>query len=116
MSGLSRRGVWALIVAGLAVALVLAFAVSPFASSSPDGLEKVAADEGIAQHAQEHHLADGPLADYGVSGVSDERLSTGLAGIIGVLVTFGVGFGVFFLLRGRRLERSGTDAPVATPS
>ena len=29
----------------------------------------------------------GPLADYGVSGVEDARLSGGLAGVVGVLVT-----------------------------
>ena len=52
---------------GLAVAFALAFFVSPYASSEPDGLERVAIDNGFADQAQEHALADGPLADYAVS-------------------------------------------------
>ncbi len=58
---------------GLAVALVLAFFVSPFASSKPDGLEKVAIDQGFDDTAKDHALADAPLADYGVEGVDDAR-------------------------------------------
>ena len=69
----------------LGVALLLAFFVSPEASSSPDGLEKVATDKGFIDTGTDHALADLPTADYGVEGVDNERLSTGLAGIIGVL-------------------------------
>ena len=53
-------------------------------ASSPDGLEKVAEDQGFDRDEPDHALADGPLADYAVEGVDDERLSTGLAGLIGV--------------------------------
>jgi len=91
--------------AGLLVALALAFLVSPEASSSPDGLEKVATDEGFIDEARDHDLADSPLADYGVEGVDDERLSTGLAGVLGVAVTFVVMGGLLLLVRvanGRR--------------
>lgn len=92
-----RLGVF--ILAGLLVALALAFFVSPEASSSPDGLEKVAIDQGFAETAEDHDLADGPLADYGVEGVDSERLGTGLAGIVGVLVTFVVMGGLLLLVR-----------------
>jgi cobalt/nickel transport system permease protein len=85
--------------AGLVVAFILAFFVSPFASSSPDGLEKVAADKGLNTGEQTHALADGPLADYAVKGVDNEKLSTGLAGVIGVTVTFAVGLGLFLVLK-----------------
>jgi cobalt/nickel transport protein len=87
------------LIAGLLVAIGLALGVSGFASSSPDGLEKVAEDKGFLETAQDHLFADGPLADYAVKGVGNERLSTGLAGLIGVLVTFGVGLVLFGLLR-----------------
>jgi PDGLE domain len=90
------------LVAGLLVAIGLALVVSPFASSSPDGLEKVATDKGFLETAQDHAFADGPLADYAVKGVDNERLSTGLSGLIGVLLTFGVGLALFALVRGRR--------------
>jgi hypothetical protein len=52
-------------------------------------LEKVSIDEGFDETADEHALVDGPLADYGVEGVQDEGLSTGLAGVIGYLLGFG---------------------------
>ena len=90
------------IVGGLLVALALAGLASPFASPEPDGLERVAADHGFEENAEEHALAEGPLADYSVRGVPGERTSTGLAGVIGVLLTFGVGMLVFGGLRLRR--------------
>jgi hypothetical protein len=90
------------LVGGLLVAAGLALVVSGFASSSPDGLEKVAEDKGFLETAKDHRFADGPLADYAVKGVGNERLSTGLSGLIGVLITFGLGFALFALIRGRR--------------
>ena len=93
------------LIAGLLVAIGLALIVSGVASSSPDGLEKVAGEKGFLETAQDHLFADSPLADYSVKGVGNERLSTGLAGLIGVLVTFGLGLAVFALLRMR--SRSG---------
>ncbi|CAM5260237.1 Cobalt/nickel transport system permease protein OS=Streptomyces albaduncus OX=68172 GN=FHS32_003758 PE=4 SV=1 [Streptomyces griseoloalbus] len=59
----SPRRVW---IAGLVTSLVLAGSPPSFyASANPDGLEKVAADHGIDQRAEEHATADSPLADYG---------------------------------------------------
>jgi hypothetical protein len=81
--------------------------VSGFASSEPDGLERVAEDEGFSDSAEGHDLADSPVADYGVDGVDNERLSTGLAGLIGVVVTFGVGCALFLVVR----KRSKVDVP-----
>ena len=95
---------------GLAVALLLAFVVSPQASSQPDGLEKVAIDNGFIDAADDHDLAGSPLADYGVEGVDDDRLSTGLAGVIGVVVTFAFGAGLFALVR-RKSRRTTTTNP-----
>ena len=90
------------VVGGLLVAIGLAMLVSGFASSSPDGLNKVAKDHGIAASAKEHLFENGPLAGYAVKGVNGDRLSTGLSGLIGVLVTFGVGLTLFALLRAMR--------------
>ncbi|MFE7646402.1 energy-coupling factor ABC transporter permease [Streptomyces phaeoluteigriseus] len=95
----SRRTLW---VTGLATSLVLAGFVSFYASSSPDGLEKVAADKGIDEKTEEHAVADSPLADYGVKDVTDARLSGGLAGVIGVGVTVVAGSTVFWAVRRRR--------------
>ncbi|MEV8389714.1 MULTISPECIES: energy-coupling factor ABC transporter permease [unclassified Streptomyces] len=95
----STRKVWA---TGLVTALVLAGFVSFYASASPDGLEKVAADQGIDRKTEPHHTADSPLADYGVKDVDDARISGGLAGVIGVAATVAVGSGVFWAVRRRR--------------
>jgi len=95
----SRRRLLVFLGAGLLLALLLAGVASGFASSDPDGLEKVAQDKGFADTAEDGALADGPLADYAVRGVDDERLSTGLAGVIGVGITFAFGLGLFLLVR-----------------
>jgi cobalt/nickel transport system permease protein len=99
-----RRSIIEVLVGGFVVAIALATLVSPFASSSPDGLEKVATDKALDTGAEDHALADGPLADYGVDGVDNERVSTGLAGLIGVVVTFAVGFGIFAVIKRVRVE------------
>ncbi|MCX4526263.1 MULTISPECIES: energy-coupling factor ABC transporter permease [unclassified Streptomyces] len=109
----STKKVWA---TGLVTALVLAGFVSFYASASPDGLEKVAADKGIDQKAEEHAAAGSPLADYSVKDVTDARLSGGLAGVIGVGATVAVGTGIFWAVRRRRaqdLTAASTAAPVA---
>jgi PDGLE domain len=100
------------VAGGLLLAAVLALVVSGFASSSPDGLERVAEDKGFLENAKDHLFADGPLADYAVKGVDNERLSTGLSGLIGVLVTFGVGWALFALVRRRR---SGSEGGAGNP-
>jgi hypothetical protein len=107
-----------LIALGLLVSLLLAFAVSPFASSSPDGLEKVAADKAIDRDEQDHAFADGPLAGYSVERVDDERLSTGVAGVVGVAATFAVGGCLFLVLRrtGHRRNDSAPDVSVVSTS
>jgi hypothetical protein len=91
----------AFLALGLLVALLLAGVVSWYASGSPDGLEKVAEDKGFVSTAEDHHLADGPFADYGTEGVANERLSGTLAGVAGVAVTLVVGGGLFVLIRRR---------------
>ncbi|MEU7066568.1 energy-coupling factor ABC transporter permease [Streptomyces sp. NPDC053429] len=97
----STRPVW---ITGLLTALVLAGFVSYYASASPDGLEKVAADKGIDRNERQHAAAGSPLADYSVKDVTDTRLSGGLAGVIGVGATVAVGTGIFWTVRRRRAE------------
>ncbi|MGV9402352.1 energy-coupling factor ABC transporter permease [Streptomyces sp. NPDC003667] len=95
----SRRTLW---LTGLVTSLVLAGFVSFYASANPDGLEKVAHDQGIDKKTEKHASSDSPLADYGVKDVSDARLSGGLAGVIGVGVTVVAGSTVFWAVRRRR--------------
>jgi cobalt/nickel transport system permease protein len=96
-----RAGTWGFAAAGLVVAVLLVV-VAPLASDAPDALERVAIDQGFDESAEEHAMADSPLADYGTSGVEDEETGTRVAGLVGVLVTFGVGagiVGVFLVLK-----------------
>jgi cobalt/nickel transport system permease protein len=99
----SRRKLW---IGGLVTSLLLAGFASFYASSNPDGLEKVAADHGIDRQTKEHASADSPLADYGVRDVDNARLSGGLAGVIGVGVTVVAGSGAFWVVRKRRSTTS----------
>lgn len=82
------------------IVLFTAGVLSSFASGSPDGLERVAEDLEFLQEAKSYH-ADTPLADYQVRGIENPYLSTGLSGIIGVLMTAGVImlFGRFLIKR-----------------
>ncbi|WP_203858799.1 PDGLE domain-containing protein [Plantactinospora mayteni] len=109
----------AFVLGGLLVALLLAGVVSNFASAHPDGLDSSLregctfdADDNItggscpAQQAKDHELADSPLADYGIRGVDNAFLSTGLSGVLGVLITFAVGGGLFWLTRRRPIPGS----------
>ena len=89
-------------ILALAVAIGLGTAASPFASSSPDGLERVAGDQGFLDRGrvaavQEHS----PAPDYGVPGVADGRVATGLAGFAGTLLVFGLASGAGELARRR---------------
>jgi cobalt/nickel transport protein len=97
---------------GLLVALLLAGVVSSAASSQPDGLDATAregctfnADDEItggnclAKSAKDHDLADSPLADYGIRGIDNSFVSTGLSGVAGVLLVASIGGGLFWVLR-----------------
>jgi len=100
-----------LLVVGMGIALLITF-LSPLASSEPDGLEKVAENEGFIKQAE-----DAPyqvIADYVLPGVDNERLATILAGIIGVLIVAAIAFAAAFLLwrlRGAQRPTSSRGGP-----
>ncbi|KGA14114.1 hypothetical protein GM50_20700 [freshwater metagenome] len=88
-----------LVLVGLVLSLVIAGGISFYASSQPDGFEKSAGEIGFLDTAEDSPLAGSPLAEYGVAGVENERLSGGLAGVIGVASTAAISFGIFYALR-----------------
>lgn len=71
----------------MALSLVLAILVSPFASSSPDGLEKVAEEKGFIERATSV-WEKAPLPDYTLG--SEAAWETSLAGCLGTLLVFGL--------------------------
>jgi len=98
-----RSGIWGFAASGLVVAALLVL-VAPLASSAPDGLERVAIDQGFIETAEDHALSESPLAEYEVGAVEDEATGTRVAGVVGVLVTFGIGaaiVGGFIVIRKR---------------
>ncbi|MCX4386374.1 PDGLE domain-containing protein [Micromonospora peucetia] len=123
-----RKRLWGFVVGGLLVALLLAGVVSSFASSHPDGLDSSLregctfdADDNItggscpAQREKDHEVG-GPLADYGVAGIDNEFLSTGLSGVVGVLLTFAVAGGAFWLVRRRGPREEGAAGRERAPA
>jgi hypothetical protein len=97
-----------LVVAGVLVALLLAGVVSFYASSAPDGLNRVAEDQGISRAERDHPGSDGPMAGYRARGVENDRLSGLVAGVSGALVVLALFGGLTFVLR-RRKESDAAD-------
>lgn len=83
----------------LLTALILAFFISPFASSSPDGLEKVAGDKGFLEKGEIEPAVNSPIPDYTWPGIDNEGIATGLAGILGTLIVFGLAYGIGAILK-----------------
>lgn len=81
----------ALVLVGLAVALLVAGGLSYVASRDPDGLTKVAKDQGFASSGKGH---DGLLVAGGPSAV------------LGALVVLALAAGLAYLLRRRRTSES----------
>jgi hypothetical protein len=80
-----RRRLWW--VAGLAIAALVVVVLAPLASSDPDGLQRVAQDNGFIGQAQSavYSLIPG----YAVPGL-DGSLSKVVAGLIGIALVFAV--------------------------
>jgi hypothetical protein len=100
-----RNPTAALVIVGIAIALLITL-FSPFASSSPDGLEKVAEDKAFIDSAK-----DAPyelIADYVFPWVDNEDAATILSGVVGVGIVAGV---TFTLALG--LQRLGSRSPAA---
>lgn len=80
------------IVASLAVAVAVAGLLAPWASSAPDGLERVAEDLHFASQASMASWAFVP--DYEAPGIAWPALAVALAGILGVAFVFVVSYTV----------------------
>jgi hypothetical protein len=125
-----KKSIVVFTLAGLAVAVALALILSPWASSSPDGLEKVAEDKGFLEKAEETEPTweSSPIPDYAVPGLTKEvaneetgeleeeptKLATALAGLIGTVAIFLIAWGLALALKKKggepRVETSGGPA------
>ncbi|HAC65965.1 MAG TPA: cobalt transport protein [Cyanothece sp. UBA12306] len=82
---------------GLGIALIIAVFLSPFASSDPDGLDRVSQDLEFENKAAEDAPAEklpfyNVFNEYTLRGVP-QNLATPLAGLVGTVVTFGLAWG-----------------------
>lgn len=94
LSGTRNR---ALVIAGLGVALLIAIFLSPIASKDPDGLDRVAKDQGFDKKELEEAPAKklpfyAVFDSYAVRGVPP-AVATPLAGLVGTLAAFGLAWG-----------------------
>ena len=98
----SRSRNQAFLAIGLGTSLLIAIFLSPFASSHPDGLDRVSQDYGFDTRAR----ADAPARslpfysifdEYALRGVP-EQIATPLAGLVGTLATFAIAWGTGKLL------------------
>ncbi len=83
----SRIGRWWWAI-GIAIAALVVIVLAPLASQDPDGLERVAEDQGFIERAQ--NFFSGVLGDYAIPGVDNEWLSTVLAGLLGVVIVVAI--------------------------
>ena len=90
-----------LVAYGFLIALALALFVSPLASRWPDGLDWSAEVLGFKDREQPGVLP-APIPGYEMPGVSWSVAATSAAGVVGVVVVFGLSWGVARLLVPRR--------------
>ena len=83
------------------VAVLSAATLSTVASSSPDGLERVATDLGFAVEGPTSILEGGPLQDYAMSGLSGSA-ATSVAGLAGLVLVSAVAVALVAADRGAR--------------
>ncbi len=102
VAGRGRRRL-GFVTGGLVVALAVAVFLSPFASSAPDGLQRVAQDKGFAHAVAQPRWRYSPLHDYALPGLPRGAVSTAVAAGLGTLLLFGSALGAGMMIsRGRR--------------
>lgn len=99
-------------IIGYFVALAVAL-LSPLASGEPDGLERVAEDNGFLEKAEDAPYS--VIADYVLPGIENEALATILAGVIGVTIAYALVFGLAHLAY-QRIARRRTRSISASPT
>ena len=86
------------VITGIVISLLIATFLSPFVSTFPDGLEKVAERFGFAEKAivtinSKFFI----IKDYSISFTDNKFWKGALAGLFGVLIVIAV-FGIIFLI------------------
>jgi hypothetical protein len=90
-------------LAVIAAIIVFLAVFIPLASSSPDGLERVVENFGVAEQTP---LWNGVMTDYAIAAIGNPYVSTVLAGIFGTMMVLLAG-----LLLGKTLTPKNNKAP-----
>jgi hypothetical protein len=90
-------------LAVIAAIIVFLAVFIPLASSSPDGLERVVENFGVAEQTP---LWNGVMTDYAIAAIGNPYVSTMLAGIFGTMMVLLAG-----LLLGKTLTPKNNKAP-----
>jgi len=92
---------------GLGISLLLALFLSPYASTSPDGLEKVAETKGFLEKGEGWKLwKHAPFSDYAIPWIRNEKVSTALSGLIGTLAIFFIAFGIGKMIKTNKSKKA----------
>jgi cobalt/nickel transport protein len=87
---------------GLGVALLVALFLSPFASTSPESLEKIAEAKRVSETTKAWKFWKyAPFSDYTLPWVKNTKISTALSGLAGTLAIFSITIGIAKLIRKR---------------
>ncbi len=90
----------------------MALLLSPFASPSPDGLEKVAEMKGFSEKGEGWKLwKHAPFSDYAIPWIKNAKVSTALSGLIGTLAIFSIVLGI-----GKLIKKSPPKSPANSSS
>ncbi len=100
---LTKNKIPLFVVFGLSFIIGLIFLITPFTSKMPDGLEKVSKHTvGFIKKDDFKSSVDALLPGYTVPAIKHKFDTKRYAGIIGVLVVFGITVFVGYLLKKRR--------------
>lgn len=93
------------LIAAFIVSLLVVIVLAPFASSFPDGLERVAEDKGFIEKASDS-LIEAVFPDYEATFARTPYLRVIIPGVFGVAVTFLVASGAGLVLM--KAKKNGT--------
>jgi cobalt/nickel transport protein len=101
-----KRQIDGFVLVGLGICLLMALFLSPFASSNPDGLEKVAETKGFASKGEGWKFwKHAPLPDYEIPWIKNKNLSTAISGLVGTLAIFLLALGIGRLIKNSSVKK-----------
>jgi cobalt/nickel transport protein len=86
------------VIKGLFIILCVAIFISPFASSFPDGLEKVARDKNFIK-MEKDSILNAPIPDYVWPSISNQMIAISLAAGIGAIVVLLTTIGICYIFK-----------------